>query len=241
MRRIWDAIEHSGRQWVGWRLSRNDPANSLCLTADTKRSLTTCRMCSSCKYVCLPRLCYLYPARELRIWWRIICPDPMLTSTLPQRNLNNAFAYDLVPSIGVMTAALKAARRVNDFPTAVRVFEGPWHPISKYSIHCPGLQGALNFPTLTPIDIQVSGPRSRTTPNTRCTSRSSRVCGRSSASLSRRRCIPRNRNRYTKQTLPRFEFLGNPNKNVLIDMFTSCLTLFRITRSQSVESDSELL
>ncbi|EXJ93660.1 cytochrome c oxidase subunit 5a [Capronia coronata CBS 617.96] len=41
-----------------------------------------------------------------------------------QRNLNNAFAYDLVPSPGVCIAALKAARRVNDFPTAVRVFEG---------------------------------------------------------------------------------------------------------------------
>ena len=41
-----------------------------------------------------------------------------------QRNLNNAFAYDLVPSVSVIAAALKAARRVNDFPTAVRVFEG---------------------------------------------------------------------------------------------------------------------
>ncbi|KAJ8107980.1 hypothetical protein ONZ43_g6563 [Nemania bipapillata] len=41
-----------------------------------------------------------------------------------QRNLNNAFAYDLVPSPSVVQAALKAARRVNDFPTAVRVFEG---------------------------------------------------------------------------------------------------------------------
>ena len=41
-----------------------------------------------------------------------------------QRNLNNAFAYDLVPSPGVCIAALKAARRVNDYPTAVRVFEG---------------------------------------------------------------------------------------------------------------------
>ncbi|KKY28104.1 putative cytochrome c oxidase subunit va [Diplodia seriata] len=41
-----------------------------------------------------------------------------------QRNLNNAFAYDLVPSTSVITAALKAARRVNDFPTAVRIFEG---------------------------------------------------------------------------------------------------------------------
>ncbi|CAD6588770.1 MAG: Cytochrome c oxidase subunit 6 [Alectoria sarmentosa] len=41
-----------------------------------------------------------------------------------QRNLNNVFAYDLVPSPSVITAALRAARRVNDFPTAVRVFEG---------------------------------------------------------------------------------------------------------------------
>ncbi|KAI9672582.1 MAG: Cytochrome c oxidase subunit 6 [Alyxoria varia] len=41
-----------------------------------------------------------------------------------QRNLNNSFAYDLVPSTSVVTAALKAARRVNDFPTAVRIFEG---------------------------------------------------------------------------------------------------------------------
>lgn len=41
-----------------------------------------------------------------------------------QRNLNNAFAYDLVPSPSVIVAALKAARRVNDYPSAVRVFEG---------------------------------------------------------------------------------------------------------------------
>lgn len=41
-----------------------------------------------------------------------------------QRNLNNSFAYDLVPSTSVITAALRAARRVNDFPTAVRIFEG---------------------------------------------------------------------------------------------------------------------
>ncbi|KYK58744.1 cytochrome c oxidase subunit Va [Drechmeria coniospora] len=41
-----------------------------------------------------------------------------------QRNLNNAFAYDLVPSTTVVAAALKAARRVNDFATAVRIFEG---------------------------------------------------------------------------------------------------------------------
>ncbi|KAF2269497.1 cytochrome c oxidase subunit VI [Lojkania enalia] len=41
-----------------------------------------------------------------------------------QRNLNNCFAYDLVPSPSVIISALRAARRVNDFPSAVRVFEG---------------------------------------------------------------------------------------------------------------------
>ncbi|KAH3681804.1 hypothetical protein WICPIJ_007243 [Wickerhamomyces pijperi] len=41
-----------------------------------------------------------------------------------QRILNNAFSYDLVPSPEVVGAALRASRRVNDYATAVRVFEG---------------------------------------------------------------------------------------------------------------------
>ncbi|KAI8059112.1 cytochrome c oxidase subunit VA-domain-containing protein [Gongronella butleri] len=41
-----------------------------------------------------------------------------------QRGLNNAFAYDLVPPVAVVESALKASRRVNDYATAVRVFEG---------------------------------------------------------------------------------------------------------------------
>ena len=41
-----------------------------------------------------------------------------------QRGLNNCFAYDLVPSVGVVTEALRASRRVNDFATSVRIFEG---------------------------------------------------------------------------------------------------------------------
>ena len=57
------------------------------------------------------------------------CPwDNRLLEFLIQRNLNNCFAYDLVPSVEVLTAALKAARRVNDYPTAVRVFEGTISP-----------------------------------------------------------------------------------------------------------------
>lgn len=40
-----------------------------------------------------------------------------------QRVLNNAFSYDLVPSPSVVEKALLACRRVNDYATAVRVFE----------------------------------------------------------------------------------------------------------------------
>ncbi|KAG2218476.1 hypothetical protein INT45_011657 [Circinella minor] len=41
-----------------------------------------------------------------------------------QRGLNNAFAYDLVPAPSVIESALRASRRVNDYATAVRIFEG---------------------------------------------------------------------------------------------------------------------
>ncbi len=41
-----------------------------------------------------------------------------------QRGLNNCFAYDLVPSPEVIEAALRASRRVNDYSTAVRIYEG---------------------------------------------------------------------------------------------------------------------
>lgn len=74
------------------------------------------------------------------------CPSPAAPSSSPadarlpqppQRNLNNAFAYDLVPSPGVVSAALRAARRVNDFPTAVRIFEGR----SQFLPHNPPMRG----------------------------------------------------------------------------------------------------
>lgn len=41
-----------------------------------------------------------------------------------QRVLNNCFSYDLVPPPAVIERALRACRRVNDYATAVRVFEG---------------------------------------------------------------------------------------------------------------------
>lgn len=58
--------------------------------------------------------------------------------TPSQRNLNNCFAYDLVPSVEVLTAALKAARRVNDFPTAVRIFEGLCRLPARSTLPPPG-------------------------------------------------------------------------------------------------------
>jgi cytochrome c oxidase subunit 5a len=41
-----------------------------------------------------------------------------------QRGLNNCFAHDLVPAPSVIESAVRAARRVNDYSTAVRIFEG---------------------------------------------------------------------------------------------------------------------
>ena len=50
-----------------------------------------------------------------------------------QRGLNNCFAHDLVPSTAVVEAAIRAARRVNDYATAVRVFEGVKEKVEKKS------------------------------------------------------------------------------------------------------------
>jgi cytochrome c oxidase subunit 5a len=41
-----------------------------------------------------------------------------------QRGLNNCSAHDLVPAPAVVESALRASRRVNNYATAVRVFEG---------------------------------------------------------------------------------------------------------------------
>jgi hypothetical protein len=84
---------------------------------DMRRSSTKSRMSSSFRY----DLCNFLPC--LRFWHAYLQIANYRTMIL-QRNLNNAFAYDLVPSPSVLTAALKAARRVNDYPTAVRIFEG---------------------------------------------------------------------------------------------------------------------
>jgi hypothetical protein len=93
-----------------------------------------------------------------------------------QRNLNNAFAYDLVPSPSVLVAALKAARRVNDYPTAVRVFEGKQsHPMAEM------LAGKPMCVDTHANEKQASRQRSRTRTNTSSTSRSCARFARSSA------------------------------------------------------------
>ena len=61
-----------------------------------------------------------------------------------QRGLNNAFAYDLVPSPKIIEAALRAARRVNDFSTCVRIFEGIEEKVensSQYTEYLEELKG----------------------------------------------------------------------------------------------------
>ncbi|KAI3404703.1 COX6 [Candida oxycetoniae] len=49
-----------------------------------------------------------------------------------QRILNNCFSYDLVPAPVVIEKALRACRRVNDYPTGVRTFEA-----LKYKVETP--------------------------------------------------------------------------------------------------------
>ncbi|KAJ2577474.1 Cytochrome c oxidase subunit 6 [Coemansia sp. RSA 1836] len=40
-----------------------------------------------------------------------------------KRGLNNCFAYDIVPDVAICEAALRAARRLDDYATGARVFE----------------------------------------------------------------------------------------------------------------------
>ncbi|KAJ1950499.1 Cytochrome c oxidase subunit 6 [Linderina pennispora] len=50
-----------------------------------------------------------------------------------QRGLNNCFAYDLVPDVAIVESALRAARRIDDFATGVRVFEALKTKVDKKS------------------------------------------------------------------------------------------------------------
>ena len=99
-----------------------------------------------------------------------------------QRNLNNAFAYDLVPSPSVVIAALRAARRVNDFPTAVRIFEGTlWSAATPNGSRVSGSK-KCHTRIKTNISPQASTPRSSTRASTTSMCRSCRASGKSSVS-----------------------------------------------------------
>mmetsp|Transcript_29152 Transcript_29152/g.76327 ORF Transcript_29152/g.76327 Transcript_29152/m.76327 type:complete len:135 (-) Transcript_29152:179-583(-) len=56
--------------------------------------------------------------------WVAYFEDETLSSREIRRGLNDVFANDLVPDPTILSAALRATRRVNDFPTSVRIFEG---------------------------------------------------------------------------------------------------------------------
>ena len=69
------------------------------------------------------------------------------------RGLNNCFSYDIVPPVPVLEAALKAARRLNDFATAVRVFGGIKEKVENqmqydtYMEHLAEIKNELGIPT----------------------------------------------------------------------------------------------
>lgn len=70
----------------------------------------------------VPKLCSLYTDGSCG-----------LSSIRSQRGLNNIFAYDLVPTVEVIEAAIQAARRYNDLPTAIRAIEGLRQKVEKVS------------------------------------------------------------------------------------------------------------
>eukprot|EP00052_Salpingoeca_macrocollata_P030497 m.319774 g.319774 ORF g.319774 m.319774 type:complete len:135 (+) comp23444_c0_seq1:196-600(+) len=56
--------------------------------------------------------------------WTAYFSDNTLTQRDVRSGLNDVFAHDAVPHRSVLEAAFRAARRTNDFPTTVRIFEG---------------------------------------------------------------------------------------------------------------------
>ena len=125
---------------------------------DMRRSSTPSRMCLNYRCVSIRK-----NSAPIVIHGKLTIGPPN-----EQRNLNNAFAYDLVPSPSVITAALKAARRVNDYPTAVRIFEGT-SSAQIWPRYKP--EHFQNKPdTDAFVALQESKPKSRIKPNTKNTS-----------------------------------------------------------------------
>ncbi|KAI9225454.1 MAG: COX5A-domain-containing protein [Piptocephalis tieghemiana] len=76
-----------------------------------------------------------------------------------QRGLNNCFSYDLVPAPEVVDTALRAARRINDFATAVRILEALKLKVeepSQYDAYLKALaptREELGIPTREELDM----------------------------------------------------------------------------------------
>lgn len=61
--------------------------------------------------------------------------------------MNNCFAYDLVPTTDVIEAALRSARKVNDYATAVRILEGVKEKVEnkgQYKAYLEELKGVID-------------------------------------------------------------------------------------------------
>lgn len=71
-----------------------------------------------------------------------------------QRILNNCFSYDLVPAPIVIELALKACRRVNDYPTAVRTFEALRHKVENENQYYAYLDELKNIRQDLGIDLK---------------------------------------------------------------------------------------
>eukprot|EP00056_Hartaetosiga_gracilis_P019978 m.16916 g.16916 ORF g.16916 m.16916 type:complete len:132 (+) comp8079_c0_seq1:156-551(+) len=63
-------------------------------------------------------------AQDFDAKWKAFFADDSLDEHAIRRGLNDLFAHDLVPEPVILAEALKACRRVNDFSTTVRIFEG---------------------------------------------------------------------------------------------------------------------
>ena len=76
-----------------------------------------------------------------------------------QRGLNNTFGYDWVPTAPILEAAMRAARRLDDFPTAMRVLSGLKNKMPKkkiyeqYMEHLKPLREELGLPTPEEINL----------------------------------------------------------------------------------------
>lgn len=71
-----------------------------------------------------------------------------------QRILNNCFSYDLVPAPVVIEKALQACRRVNDYPTAVRVFEALQHKVENKQQYAAYLEELTDIRKELGIDLK---------------------------------------------------------------------------------------